>query len=213
MRGRDGRKAERGFWVKTCSGNCPVAGHQYYLIGRLGYGATSNVWHALLDWTGNEVVIKMYVKTTDEKGGELDSQTSDEEAKRATEKEVETFKLFYPFLEGKVKHAKLSGFHCVVMPFFSPVPKEKRNASLEAVEGVLMNVFCKNNLKYDDEDVRWSHVGTFTEASNTGAGTTHHIHLVWSRRFGTSRRKQQIMGKGPPRNLGKANGAGARTKA
>jgi len=33
---------------------------------------------------------------------------------------VVTFKLFYPFLEGKVKHAKLGGFHCVVMPFRQP---------------------------------------------------------------------------------------------
>jgi len=32
-------------------------------------------------------------------------------------------------------------------------------------------------------------------------------------RFGASRRKQQIMGKGPPQNLGKANGTGAGTKA
>ena len=49
----------------------------YYLIGRLGYGATSNVWHAL-DWTGNEVVIKMYVKTTNKMGHALDSESSDE---------------------------------------------------------------------------------------------------------------------------------------
>ena len=146
----------------------------YYLIGRLGYGATSNVWRAL-DWAGNEVVVKARVKATNKMGHALDSESSDSEAKRATEEEVGKLKCFYEFLEGKVHYAKLSGFHCVVMPFFRPVPKKDRKASLEAVKAVLMGAFYANKLRHDDEDVRWSHIGTYTEASNAGAGTIYHV--------------------------------------
>lgn len=66
----------------------------------------------------------MCVNTFDEMGRVLDSQFF-EEAKRAAEEEVEKLKLFYNFLEGKVYHAKIGDFHCVVMPFFRPVPKEE----------------------------------------------------------------------------------------
>jgi hypothetical protein len=126
----------------------------YYLIGKLGHGATSNVWHAL-NWEGNEVVIKMYVKTTNAEG--------DKEAERAAKTEVCRLCSFYPFLARKVSGVKLSGFHCVVMPFFNPVPSAERNGALKAVEEVLKTAFVKAKLKYDDNDFRWSHIGTYTE--------------------------------------------------
>jgi len=136
----------------------------YYLIGKLGHGATSNVWHAL-DSGGNEVVIKMYVKTTDETRRVLDEKDFEQQAQRATKREVEKLKLFYPFLKEKVKHAELGGFHCVVMPFFCPVPKEKRGDTLGKVEKVLTDIFCEKKFKYADEDVRWSHIGNYVESS------------------------------------------------
>lgn len=144
----------------------------YYLIGRLGRGATSNVWHAL-DSNNNEVVIKMYVKTTNKDGHKFDDKGFDEEARRATEKEAELLTSFYRFLEGKVHCVKLAGFHCVVMPFFEPVKKEERKKALVAVEEVLRTVFVKdtNRYKYDDDDVRWRHVGTYVDHSQK----THHI--------------------------------------
>jgi hypothetical protein len=143
----------------------PIDAHDgcaYYLIGRLGHGATSNVWHAL-DWKGNEVVIKMYVKTTNAEGHELDSVGFEAEAELATNKEVENFKSIYPFFEEKVYHMKLSDFHCVVMPFFKPVPKTDRSVALEKVRDVLTNSFKPIKLKYDDNDIRWSHVGTYVD--------------------------------------------------
>jgi hypothetical protein len=134
--------------------------HAYYLIGRLGHGATSNVWHAL-DSKGNEVVIKMYVKTTNAKGLELDSKRFEAQAKLATKKEVANFKKIYSFLKEKVYHTKLSDFHCVVMPFFKPVPTAERQGALEKVKEVLTKEFTPKKLKYHAEDVRWSHVGTY----------------------------------------------------
>jgi hypothetical protein len=146
--------------AKNCN---PVDGSDdsaYYLIGRLGHGATSNVWHAL-DSKGNEVVIKMYVRTTTADGTELNSQDFEEEAKSATEKEVENFKKIYKFLKKKVYHMKLCDFNCVVMPFFKPVPKLERKDALKGVEEVLRKDFTPMELKYNTDDVRWSHVGTY----------------------------------------------------
>ena len=133
----------------------------YYLIGILGRGWTSNVWQAL-DSTGKEVVIKMYVNTPGHNSCYLDSQGLEDEGKRIPEEEADKLRRFYQFSETEVYHIKLSGFHCIVMPFFSPVPKEKRNDTLPAVEEVLKDVFGPQKLKYDEEDqVRWGHVGFF----------------------------------------------------
>eukprot|EP00978_Attheya_sp_CCMP212_P017802 scaffold47928_cov56-Attheya_sp.AAC.5 len=145
--------------------------YAYYLIGRLGHGATSNVWHAL-DWKGNEVVIKMYVKTTNAKGLELDADGFEAAAEYATTKEVENFTTIYKFFGEKVCHMKLSDFHCVVMPFFKPVPTSEREDALEKVRVVLEENFTPAKLKYHDGDVRWSHVGTYYDEHTQ---TTRHI--------------------------------------
>lgn len=40
---------------------------------------------------------------------------------------------------------------------------------------MLKDVFMQKELKYEREDVRWRHVGTYAEKSNTGTETTRHI--------------------------------------
>ena len=94
----------------------------YYLIRKVGYGNTSNVWHAL-NSDGEEVAIKMYVKNTDDDGNVLSDDIFRATAKAATSKhEAERLKSFYKCLEGtKVQNLELSGFSCVEMPFFIPV--------------------------------------------------------------------------------------------
>ena len=136
----------------------------YYVIGILGRGATSNVWHAL-DCSGNEVVIKMYVKSMDKDGKELDSEGFEREAMRATKKEARRLKEFYGFDKSAVYCKKVSGFWCVVMPFFRPVLKGERSDTVKGVKAVLESSFKDHDLKYDDDDVRWSHVGFFFDCS------------------------------------------------
>jgi hypothetical protein len=91
---------------------------------------------------------------------------------------VTLLKSFYKYLDGKVYSKKLSGFYCVVMPFFKPVARKERKKTLAEVENVLKRVFVSNNVKYDDEDVRWSHVGTYVEPGSTpSSGKTTHTLL------------------------------------
>jgi hypothetical protein len=130
----------------------------YYMIGKLGNGATSNVWHAL-DSNGNEVAIKMYVKTMDDEGRMLTSKEFETKANVAVKTEVKRLKSFYPFLESKVLQVKLNDFQCVVMPFFKPVPKLERGKVLGIVAAVYREFCTKRNntmerCMYHDCDVR-----------------------------------------------------------
>jgi serine/threonine-protein kinase RIO1 len=61
------------------------------VIGKLGSGTASNVWHAL-DSNGNEVAIKMYMKTTDDEGQMLTAKDFVTQAEEAVEKEVKRLK-------------------------------------------------------------------------------------------------------------------------
>jgi Family of unknown function (DUF5898) len=142
----------------------PRSQMDYYVIGKLGSGATSNVWHAL-DSKGNEVAIKMYVKTTDDKNNVLTADALEQQAKDAVGREVERLQSFYPFLKDKVHNVILNGFHCVVMPFFKPVPKSMRSSVLGNVAVVYRDQFKvpekKERYMYTDGDVRWRHIGTY----------------------------------------------------
>jgi hypothetical protein len=69
----------------------------YYVIGKLGSGATSNVWHAL-DSNGNEVAIKMYAKTTDDEGQMLTAKEFETQANVAVKTEGEETEKLQPIL-------------------------------------------------------------------------------------------------------------------
>ena len=130
----------------------------YYMIGLLGWGTTSNVYHAL-DGEGNQVAIKVYVKSTDDNDVQLEKAEFVKAAVEATETERDLLLKFYPFLEGMVKVEELFGFQCVVMPFFEPVKSNERSGMLGKVESVLRERF--HDYKYLDDDIRWRHVGTW----------------------------------------------------
>jgi hypothetical protein len=128
----------------------------YYIIGRLGQGNTSNVYHAL-DSSGMQVALKVYEKATDD----------NDECKKKTNDEKERLLLFYPFLKGKVKVVTLfDGLQCIVMPFFKPVAKQDRNSTLEDIKKTLRDCFFTNLWKYSSDDVRWRHVGFYQDAAS-----------------------------------------------
>jgi hypothetical protein len=132
----------------------------YYLIGKLGYGDTSNVWHAL-NSSGEQVAIKLYVKNIDDEDNALSEKDFEDMAQAATMKEAILLKTIYPFLKEKVQNLVLNGFICVVMPLFLPVESCKRAGALDEVKDVLCNRFAKERIRYRNEDVRWRHVGIY----------------------------------------------------
>jgi serine/threonine-protein kinase RIO1 len=133
---------------------------KYYIdslvVGVIGSGNTSKMFHAV-DLDCKEYAIKMYVKRFDG-NTHLKKKDFENNGRRSTRNEVKNFELIYPKL--KVCYEKLNKHHCVIMPFFDPVPKDKREGLLEDMKNVL-SVFEKNNLKYKSGDVRWRHVGLY----------------------------------------------------
>ena len=149
----------RGATQVTVDGNDDKA---YYIIGKLGHGATSNVYQAL-NSSGKQVALKLYVKNYD--GNRLmERDEFDVVAQAATKREAEYLRAFYPFLEEEVKVVKIFSLYCVVMPFFEPILKEKREDQLPKIEDVLTNTFQKQRLKYQWDDIRWSHVGNYEDS-------------------------------------------------
>jgi Family of unknown function (DUF5898) len=131
---------------------------EYFIIGALGYGSTSNVYQAI-DSDGTVVAIKVFVNAGNEI---LDTKAFKECADMATAEEVTKFCLLYhDVLKDKVKVVNLFGTPCVVMPFFEPVEKKKREVCLERIQVVLTDRFLQNKVQYHADDVRWRHVGVY----------------------------------------------------
>ena len=154
---------------------------KYYVVGVIGSGSTSKVFHAV-DLDCKEYAIKMYVKRFD--GNKyLKKKDFEKKARLSVTTEVKNFELIYPKLN--VVHEELNKHHCIVMPFFDPVPKDERMSRIEDIQNVL-GVFALKNLKYKDEDVRWRHVGLYEgkcilydlaelEASTSNSFVTQHV--------------------------------------
>lgn len=136
----------------------------YHIIGSLGHGATSNIFHAL-DPQGKVVALKVYVKNIGENGKAMDKIKFLEAAKTAVTCEGKRLLTFYPFLKDQVKVVELLGLGlwCIVMPLFEPIEKKERERTLPCIKSILGDQFKGNGLKYKDDDVRWRHVGWFTD--------------------------------------------------
>jgi hypothetical protein len=139
----------------------------YYIIGEVGRGSTSKAFHAL-DAKGHEVVIKMFVKTTDKDGEPLNSKKWKSLAKQKAKDEFYYLDKLYPKLE--FHNIMLSDFSCIVMPLLKPVLKQDRVKALKGIEDVYKTAFAKKGLKYTKEDVRWRHIGTLPTGSNKEEG-------------------------------------------
>ena len=123
----------------------------YYVVGIVGAGSTSKVFHAL-DAAGKECVIKMYTKRTDG----LSKKKFENEAVAATGREVSRFDQLYPDMGVAAK--TIYDHSCVVLPFFRPIQKAERTAHMSAIKKELER-FANNGLRYATCDVRWRHVG------------------------------------------------------
>jgi hypothetical protein len=135
----------------------------FMAVAIIGAGSTSKVFYAL-DENGKPWVIKMYVKRTDDKSGlYLDATAFEIKAREQTKQEVVHFETLYPFLKGKVLHKKIIGLHCVVMPFFKPLSQTERSQKEHKIKNVLLESFFKNRLMYHAVDLRWRHVGVYTD--------------------------------------------------
>ena len=132
----------------------------YYIVGFLGRGSTSNVFLAL-NSSGNVVAVKMYVKNS-RIGLERNRKDFDAWAEQKTKNEAKNLVSLNPCLAGKVMATKLWGMFCVVMPFFKPIEKKERAATLTKIEAALKR-FKNSNKKYSDCYVRWRHIGIHTD--------------------------------------------------
>jgi hypothetical protein len=142
-----------GWGLGTISSNqkCPTRFKEslkkkYYVVGVIGSGITSKVFHTV-DLDCKEYAIKMYVKRFDG-NTYLTEEEFEENGRKSVTTEVKNFKLIYPNLN--VVCQKLNNHHCVIMPFFNPVPKDKRDGFIDNIENVL-EVFASKKRKYKDE--------------------------------------------------------------
>jgi hypothetical protein len=148
-----------------------ISEETFFVTDHLGRGDTSKVFSAY-DREGTHCVIKMYVKRTDENRKFLSSNDFKLAGDESCKKEADRLKLFYPFLEGKVFSTTLNGFPCVIMPYFRPLKKNEREQLLEEncnqTLCTCLDKFVAHKLQYDDSDIRWRHLGYYTEDSDEG---------------------------------------------
>ena len=106
----------------------------YYIIGCLGFGSTSNVFHAL-DCYGKEVALKLYVENEDRTSKRVLSKDDfKKEAAAVMEQEKERLLKLYPFLENRVHVVSLfEDLQCVVMPVFTLLQKQNQSLMLQKV--------------------------------------------------------------------------------
>jgi Family of unknown function (DUF5898) len=135
--------------------------HEYYVIGILGHGSTSNVYQAI-DSNGRVVAIKVYVNAPEDEDGMFNRGTFDKCAQASIRREKLRLERFYKCLHGQVHEVRLlGGMHCLVMPFFKPVMKASRGRLFLKIENVLLASFVANKLKYAEDNIRWRNVGLY----------------------------------------------------
>ena len=83
------------------------------------------------------------------------------EAKAAVDREVIAYHQLYPELRNFIWTQVLNGYHCVILPYFSPIPKEERLNSIKSIKDILKTRFEPGNYRFDESDMRWRHVGKF----------------------------------------------------
>jgi len=130
----------------------------------IGMGNTSKVFYALHS-SGKPCVIKMFVNRAIEgmNGETLSKEGWMKLTEEKTKTEKENFDNLYPSLKDEVKAEMILGFHCVVMPFFTPL---KNNAERQGSENEIKQVlkrFHENKLQYLDYDLHWCHIGRYKE--------------------------------------------------
>jgi len=156
--------------VRVCGGEWVYKkshGGPFLIVQLLGSGETSKVWRAVTkkENTSYACVIKYWIKVFDESTNETwDIKKIQRESKKSTGDEVTNYKKIYGDFSSLVGRKKLNSRWCVILPFFKPIPKDKRNEeTLKIIEEVLNEQFYKEkeskSYQFKDCDWRWRHVG------------------------------------------------------
>jgi hypothetical protein len=135
----------------------------YCIIGVIGQGSTSKVFHAI-DANGREVLIKMFTKRikSDDDSLLLEHSVFLEKAKKITAAEVANYGTLYSFFknENDVTHKKINGHWCVVMPMFRPLTKhEQKDLDVQELIVLRLQEFEERGKRFATYDFRWRHIG------------------------------------------------------
>lgn len=133
-----------------------------YAVSVAGIGSTSKVFRVITS-DGYEGVAKIYVKKhDDDKKRELSKQEFDRNATASVARELEVFEKVYPDIPVSIvvlhKHPSL------LMPFFKPICKGYGTYE-NAIKDHLQEL-NRNGLAYEDEDMRWRHIGLYGKEEN-----------------------------------------------
>ena len=118
-----------------------------------GVGTTSRALRALSN-DGKECIIKMYVQKYIDGGKQISEIDFKSTAKSSVEREVSTYHELYPELRNFIWTQVLNGYHCVILPYFLPIPKEEWLNSIESIKDILKK-FKVGNYRFVESDMRW----------------------------------------------------------
>jgi hypothetical protein len=140
-----------------------VRASRLYLWKMIGHGATGRVYLACSS-AGTACVLK-FILFDDRSVSSLPDDEKDEatkillaETKRQANTECLLWKEVYPEYARYVRVLKQNSLWALQMPYFNPVPDEKRADLLPKVRDVLER-FKKLGYAYKADDLRWRHVG------------------------------------------------------
>jgi hypothetical protein len=141
----------------------------FLIVQLLGAGATSRAWRAVVQSHDKETtytcIIKYWIKVSDESDNTvLNSQEIEDKSNNSTTIEVANYKMIYGDFASLVGRKKLNSRWCVILPFFKPIPNNRRNEeTLKKIEKVLHEKFYKQeeskSYQFKDWDWSWRHVG------------------------------------------------------
>jgi hypothetical protein len=81
-------------------------------------------------------------------------------AKSSVECEVSTYHELYPELWNFIWAQVLNRYHCVILSYLLPIPKEEWMNSIESIKDILKK-FKVGDYRFVKLDIRWWHVGKF----------------------------------------------------
>jgi hypothetical protein len=125
-----------------------------------GVGTTSRALRALSN-DGKEYIIKMYVQKYVDGGKQISKIDFTSATKGSVERQgALSYHELYPELRNFISTKVLNGYHCVILPYFSPIPKEEWLNSIESINDILKK-FKGGHCQFVESDMLWQHLGKF----------------------------------------------------
>ncbi len=134
-----------------------------YLVSFVGRGKTSKVYRAISE-SGYDCVVKMFVQRRDSNNSIMPEKEFLKATKELADKEFANYKAIYGTgaLMEYVWRETLNNLHCIIMPFFQPIKKVKRDS--EGVTAAIrkrLQQFGKAKKVFKPDDQSWRHIGYF----------------------------------------------------